>query len=357
MKYGLLFGTATVLPATSAMIHGGWYYVLFWPALSFGIVALGYFHFGPRVFGKSQRGIISPTHQLLLLPYLIYLWSVWHTVRLVKRESARTGTGVAPNTGGGWVNGRGDDTMVMLRAYRHLADFFTAFDWWTHQPNNNMVEQRFPCLARKGKRYVIYLPSGGHATIFFALLSRCAHGQRSGCAQVRAKNMTGKTSYCTCGKAGKPRPRCSIFGYNTTDRSVTRHGVGGKRAPNRYLTRTVLVVPARSQRGPPDTMCVGQFGCTSRLITRSCLLRFTFHLDVQLGGWHWLRSRLSCWLMSAHSRDHSANANRHLGILTIQASPPWWFRHVVVNNLGNDRWFGGLYQVTMIFIRRRLPSV
>ena len=32
-------------------------------------------------------------------------------------ESARTGTGVAPDTGGGWVNGRGDDSMTMLRGY------------------------------------------------------------------------------------------------------------------------------------------------------------------------------------------------------------------------------------------------
>ncbi len=80
-------------------------------------------------------------------------------------ESARTGTGVAPNTGGGWVNGRGDDSMVMLRGYRYLADFFTAFDWWTCRPRNDLTEQKFPCLASEGDRYVIYLPSGGRATI------------------------------------------------------------------------------------------------------------------------------------------------------------------------------------------------
>ena len=88
MKYGILFATVVVLLTTSVIIHGGWFYLLLWPALSFGMVALGYFHFGPRVYGKSQRGILSPINLLLLLPYLLYLWFVWYAVRLVKRESA-----------------------------------------------------------------------------------------------------------------------------------------------------------------------------------------------------------------------------------------------------------------------------
>ena len=80
-------------------------------------------------------------------------------------ESARTGTGVAPDTGGGWVNGRGDDSMTMLDGYRHLADFFTAFDWWLCQPRNDLVEQQLPCLVVDGERYVVYLLTGGRATI------------------------------------------------------------------------------------------------------------------------------------------------------------------------------------------------
>ena len=80
-------------------------------------------------------------------------------------ESARTGTGVAPDTGGGWVNGRGEDSMTMLGDYRRLAEFFTAFDWWTCQPRNNLIEQQLPCLAVEGQCYVVYLPTGGRATI------------------------------------------------------------------------------------------------------------------------------------------------------------------------------------------------
>jgi len=80
-------------------------------------------------------------------------------------ESARTGTGVAPDTGGGWVNGRGDDSMTMLAGYRRLVDFFTAFEWWTYQPRNDLVEQQLPCLGAEGVRYIIYLPTGGRATV------------------------------------------------------------------------------------------------------------------------------------------------------------------------------------------------
>ena len=80
-------------------------------------------------------------------------------------ESARTGTGVAPDTGGGWVNGRGDDSMTMLADYRRLVDFFTAFDWWACQPRNDLIEEQLPCLAAESVRYIVYLPTGGRATI------------------------------------------------------------------------------------------------------------------------------------------------------------------------------------------------
>lgn len=88
MKYGILFATVAVLLTAAAILRGGWQLLLIWPALSFGIVAVGYLRFGPRVFGKSSHGLLSPVHQLLLLPYLVYLWSVWYALRLVKREAA-----------------------------------------------------------------------------------------------------------------------------------------------------------------------------------------------------------------------------------------------------------------------------
>ncbi len=88
MKYAILFATVTVILTSLAIGYGGWLYILFWPALSFAIIALGYFYLGPCVYGKSHRGRLSPINQLILLPYLLYLWLVWHILRLIRREAA-----------------------------------------------------------------------------------------------------------------------------------------------------------------------------------------------------------------------------------------------------------------------------
>ncbi len=64
-------------------------------------------------------------------------------------ESARRGTGVAPDTGGGWVNGRGDDQMTMLIGYGHMVDFFTACDWWNCQPLSEAVQGRVQLTAER----------------------------------------------------------------------------------------------------------------------------------------------------------------------------------------------------------------
>ena len=88
MKYGSLFCIVAALLAATASLNRGWTLLLLWPALSFLIVAGGYFHFGPRVYGKTPKGVLSPISQLLLLPYLVFLWFVWYIARLVKREPA-----------------------------------------------------------------------------------------------------------------------------------------------------------------------------------------------------------------------------------------------------------------------------
>lgn len=88
MKYGILFSVVAVLLVVSAVSHAGCFALLLWPAISFGVIASGYFYFGPSVYGKSQAGVLAAINQLILLPYLIYLWSVWHLLRFFKRESA-----------------------------------------------------------------------------------------------------------------------------------------------------------------------------------------------------------------------------------------------------------------------------
>ena len=76
-------------------------------------------------------------------------------------ETARRGINIWPDTGGGWINGRGDDTMTMFLGYGHMVDFFTSFEWWKTDPHDELVNNGNYCLADPGKTYAVYLPQGG----------------------------------------------------------------------------------------------------------------------------------------------------------------------------------------------------
>ncbi|MHB8897553.1 MAG: apiosidase-like domain-containing protein [Thermoguttaceae bacterium] len=92
-------------------------------------------------------------------------------------ERANTGTGWGPDTGGGWINGRGDDSMVMLQGYGHMVDFFTAIPWWTMDPDDQLVvptassqkSQAGPLLSAlrsaAGDLAVVYFAQGGQAVL------------------------------------------------------------------------------------------------------------------------------------------------------------------------------------------------
>jgi hypothetical protein len=80
-------------------------------------------------------------------------------------ESARRGVNIWPDTGGGWINGRGDDTMVMLKGYEHMVDFFTSFEWWKTEPHDELVNNGAWCLAKPGEIYAVYFPKEGTVTI------------------------------------------------------------------------------------------------------------------------------------------------------------------------------------------------
>lgn len=88
MNFGYLILMIAFLLSSAAVNHQGWYWLLLWPAFSFGLVAAGYLFLGPRVFGKSERGLLAPFNQFLLLPYLIYLSAIWYLLRLVRPEPA-----------------------------------------------------------------------------------------------------------------------------------------------------------------------------------------------------------------------------------------------------------------------------
>jgi hypothetical protein len=80
-------------------------------------------------------------------------------------ETAKRGTGYWPDTGGGWVNGRGDDSMVMLNGYARIVDFFTSFEWWKADPHDELVNNGAFCLAEPNRLYAVYLPRGGKVTV------------------------------------------------------------------------------------------------------------------------------------------------------------------------------------------------
>jgi hypothetical protein len=80
-------------------------------------------------------------------------------------ETARRGTNIWPDTGGGWMNGRSDDTTTMLNGYAHMVDFFTSFEWWKTEPHDELVNNGAYCVAEPGAIYAVYLPKGGKVTV------------------------------------------------------------------------------------------------------------------------------------------------------------------------------------------------
>ena len=84
--------------------------------------------------------------------------SPWPALTARPGKAARRGTNIWPDTGGGWINGRGDDTMVMLKGYEHMVDFFTSFEWWKTEPHDELVNNGAYCLAKPGEIYAVYLP-------------------------------------------------------------------------------------------------------------------------------------------------------------------------------------------------------
>jgi len=82
---------------------------------------------------------------------------------------------------GGWITGRGDDSMTMLEGYRHMVSFFTQVPWWRLNPDNDFFEvtdgpgsdaggrDSMPAVvgmrSNDGELGVLYFSSGGSAKI------------------------------------------------------------------------------------------------------------------------------------------------------------------------------------------------
>jgi Protein of unknown function (DUF4038)/Domain of unknown function (DUF5060) len=71
-------------------------------------------------------------------------------------ETAEYGTGAGEDTGGGWINGRGNDKMTMLNYYKIMKQTFEKTNYWQLNPRNDLVSLGNLCLANEGKEYLIY---------------------------------------------------------------------------------------------------------------------------------------------------------------------------------------------------------
>lgn len=71
-------------------------------------------------------------------------------------ERADDGTGAGKDSGGGWINGRGNNTMNMLQGYGYIVDVFQKVAYWKMNPHQELVSYGNLCLAEPGKQYLIY---------------------------------------------------------------------------------------------------------------------------------------------------------------------------------------------------------
>lgn len=86
MKTAIALGFMSVGLAACAVIYPALRIPIAWASISFAIVAIGYAGVGSRVFAKNSDGRVHWLAKIVLLPYLLYSWLIWHACRLVNRE-------------------------------------------------------------------------------------------------------------------------------------------------------------------------------------------------------------------------------------------------------------------------------
>jgi protein-tyrosine phosphatase len=84
----LLFLTAAALLCVGAVLRGGAWWLTVWPAASCVWIGIAYLLNRHDAFGKRLTGTLPAGRVLLLLPFLVYIWSIWSLLRLVLREPA-----------------------------------------------------------------------------------------------------------------------------------------------------------------------------------------------------------------------------------------------------------------------------
>ncbi len=143
----------------------------------------GYEDHYPKGWGNDRVAPARSADSRRRLAWEMYMAGGYQTAG----ERADRGTGWGPDTGGGWINGRGDDTMIQFELYGHIYDFFTSMTWWTLQPDPSLVVSYQPAKKntvagsdpagkvmasrnKEGDLAVVYLPAGGVVTLKGELL-------------------------------------------------------------------------------------------------------------------------------------------------------------------------------------------
>jgi hypothetical protein len=142
----------------------------------------GYEDHYPQGWGENRKAPARSAQTRARIAWEIYLAGGYQTTG----ERADRGTGWGPDSGGGWINGRGDDQMTMLELYGHIYDFFTGVTWWKLAPDTNLVvavqphpnasnksaapAKTFAARSAEGDLAAVYVPNGGVVTLKGELL-------------------------------------------------------------------------------------------------------------------------------------------------------------------------------------------
>ncbi len=71
-------------------------------------------------------------------------------------ETAEFGTGAGEDTGGGWINGRGNEKMIMLKYYQIMRNVFEQLPYWKMKPDVKSVNNGNLCLSIPNEEYLLY---------------------------------------------------------------------------------------------------------------------------------------------------------------------------------------------------------
>lgn len=121
----------------------------------------GYEDHYPTKWGGNRRPPARSADNRRRLAWGMYMAGGYQTTG----ERADRGTGRGADSGGGWINGRGDEQMVMLKGYAHIVECFTSLGWWRMDPADGLATDGAYCLAEPGRQYLVYLPAGGKTTV------------------------------------------------------------------------------------------------------------------------------------------------------------------------------------------------